>query len=108
MRVKRNKGTLTSDRIAKLDALGFAWESSKKVLVGGEGITAEWQALFDELLKYKEVHGSYNVPNKWTENTTLGNWVSRQRHLKRQNKLHPKREEKLNEIGFNWNFENLP
>jgi superfamily II DNA or RNA helicase len=107
MRAKRNNVTLLPDRIAKLDGIGFNWVSSKKVLVGGEGITAEWQASFDELLEYYETHGSCNVPYTWPQNPRLAHWVSRQRHLKRQKKLHPKREEKLKRIGFNWNFENM-
>ena len=41
MRAKRNNGTLLTDRIVKLDAIGFNWVSSKKVLVGGGEITAE-------------------------------------------------------------------
>lgn len=105
MRAKRNNGTLSTDRIAKLDAIGFNWVSSKKVLVGGGGITAEWQSSFDELLEYYEAHGSCNVPYMWPQNPKLAHWVSRQRYLKKQNKLHPKRQEKLNEIGFSWNIE---
>ena len=53
---QRNNGTLSADRIAKLDALGFVWASSRKTLVDGEGISADWQARFDELLRYKETH----------------------------------------------------
>jgi superfamily II DNA or RNA helicase len=105
MRAKLNNGTLLPDRIAKLDAIGFNWVSSKKVLVGGGGITAEWQAIYDELLEYYEVHGSCDVPYMWPENPRLAHWISRQRYLKKQNKLHPNREKKLNEIGFGWNIE---
>jgi hypothetical protein len=41
----------------------------------------------------------------WPENPRLAHWISRQRYLKKQNKLHPNREKKLNEIGFGWNIE---
>jgi superfamily II DNA or RNA helicase len=104
MRAKLNNGTLLPDRIAQLDAIGFNWVSSKKVLVGGGGITAEWQAIYDELLEYYEANGSCNVPYMWPQNPRLSHWVSRQRYLKKQNKLHPKRVKKLNEIGFSWNL----
>ncbi len=107
MRTKRKNGSLSADRIAKLDAIGFNWVSSRKILVGGVGITAEWKVAFDKLLEYYKAHGNYNVPYAWSENPKLGRWVGWQRFLKKQNKLHPKRVEKLNEIGFNWNFENM-
>jgi hypothetical protein len=42
MRTQRNNGTLSADRIAKLDALGFVWASSRKTLIDGDGISPEW------------------------------------------------------------------
>ncbi|MCX6131327.1 MAG: helicase associated domain-containing protein, partial [Proteobacteria bacterium] len=105
MRTRRKNGSLSADRIAKLDAIGFNWVSSRKILVGGEGITEEWQVAFDNLLEYYKAHGNCSVPNTWSENPKLGRWVRYQRYLKKQNKLHPKRQEKLDEIGFNWNFD---
>jgi hypothetical protein len=40
----------------------------------------------------------------WTENPLLGRWVSQQRQQKKSGKLHPKREEMLNAVGFDWGF----
>ncbi|NJM55433.1 MAG: hypothetical protein HC841_05540 [Verrucomicrobiae bacterium] len=102
MRTKRNSGRLSADRIAKLDALGFAWESSRTAEVGGDGIIASWKKRFDELLGFKEANGDCKVPADWAKNPPLGRWVSQQRSMKKAGKLHPKREEMLNEIGFDW------
>ncbi|MSU62652.1 MAG: hypothetical protein EXS31_09675 [Pedosphaera sp.] len=102
MRTQRNKGTLSADRIAKLDALGFVWASSRKVLIDGDGISAEWQARFDELLQHKETHGDFAVPSKWRENPQLSNWVRNQRQNRKSGTLHPERQRRLDEIGFVW------
>jgi superfamily II DNA or RNA helicase len=107
MRTKRNNGSLSADRIAKLDAIGFVWASSRKVLFDGYGISMQWHARFDELLKYKQAHGNWDVPARWPENPQLGNWVNQQRLLKNRQELQPKREEKLNAVGFNWCFDSL-
>jgi hypothetical protein len=102
MRTGRNSGRLSADRIAKLDALGFVWTSSRKTLIDGDGISAEWQARFEELLRYKQTHGDCQVPAKWPENPQLGNWVSQQRQNRKGGTLHPERQRRLDEIGFDW------
>jgi superfamily II DNA or RNA helicase len=104
MRTQRNSGRLSAERIAKLDAIGFAWGSRSMAEVGGEGINARWKMRFDELLRYKEKNGDCKVPNEWPENLKLGHWVNQQRYLKKCGQLHPKREEMLNSIAFDWGF----
>jgi len=102
MRTQRNNGKLSTDRIAKLNALGFVWASSCKVLVDGDGISAEWQARFDELLQYKQAHGDCDVPTRWPENPQLGRWLSQQRQNRKSGTLQPERQRRLDEIGFDW------
>ena len=104
MRTQRNSGKLSDERIVKLDALGFVWMSSQRTEVGGEGINAAWKARFDELLCYKEMNGHCKVPTEWPENPVLGRWVGQQRQKKKSGTLHPKREELLNSIDFDWGF----
>jgi hypothetical protein len=88
-RTQRNSGKLSDERIAKLDALGFAWGLSRTAEVDGEGINAAWKARFDELLRYKEMNGHCKVPTDWPENPQLGRWVRQQRSIKKNGKLHP-------------------
>ena len=102
MRTQRNSGRLSADRIAKLDTLGFVWESSRTAEISGEGINAAWKTRFDKLLRYKETNGDCKVPKAWPDDPQLGRWVGQQRQLKKSGKLHPKREEMLQTIGFAW------
>ncbi|MBI5393709.1 MAG: Helicase associated domain protein [Verrucomicrobia bacterium] len=100
MRSQRNSGRLSADRIAKLDALGFAWASTRSS--GEDGMSTAWKVRYDELLRYRERHGDCDVPTKRSENEQLGNWVSRQRQSKKQGRLHPDQVKMLEEIGFTW------
>lgn len=108
MRAMRKKGALSTDQIAKLDAIGFAWVSVRKAIpaqmmnVLQEPITASWKKHFDELIIYRNEHGNCDVPVKWKENPQLGGWAAGQRALKKSGKLHPDRERLLDEIGFGW------
>lgn len=104
MRSKRNSGTLSADRIAKLDAVGFAWNSTHAaaVRVGEDGINGAWKARFDELLAYKQANGNCEEPARRGEKKELANWVSMQRQRKKRGQLHPERVRLLEEIGFIW------
>lgn len=83
-RTQRNSGKLAPDRIAKLNALGFVWKSSRTVQVVGEGINAAWKTRYDELRLYKTMHGDCKVPTEWPQNPQLAHWVVRQRQLKKR------------------------
>jgi hypothetical protein len=104
MRAQRNRGTLSAERIAKLDAIGFAWASGKKagVKLGEQMVNEAWKVRFDELLAYKQRHGDCDVPAKWNQNERLANWVSMQRQMKKRDALPEARIKLLEEIGFNW------
>jgi Helicase associated domain len=59
--------TLSRDRIALLNALGFQW----KIGIPAVG----WEHRFRELLEYRRLHGDCNVPQAWTDNRQLGRYV---------------------------------
>lgn len=96
-RSQRKRGTLSADRISKLDALGFIWDKQVE-----EGISVAWETHFNELIQFKARYGHCMVPTENSDNSSLGHWVSVQRGLRRKGSLHPKREEMLNSIGFVW------
>ncbi len=100
-RVQRNRGTLSAERMAKLDAVGFLWQGKGRK-IGEDGMNSVWQERFDELLGYQKIHGNCNVPGGREENAKLGNWVQQQRQLRKKGKLHPERIRLLDEIGFVW------
>jgi hypothetical protein len=104
MRSDRNNGTLSLERIAKLDALGFPWKSARSgnVVVGEENVSVAWKARFEDLVNYKRAHGDCDVPAKWKTNEPLANWVSMQRQLNKSGKLPQARVNLLQQIGFSW------
>jgi hypothetical protein len=68
-----------------------------------------WTGKFEELLVFRLKHGHCLVPYVFTENSSLAEWVKRQRHqykLKNEGKhsaLSQDRIEALEAIGFVWN-----
>jgi hypothetical protein len=91
---------MTAARAAKLEALGFIWET----------LDAAWEAQLARLAVYKEAHGGdCNVPQGWAEDPRLGSWVHRQRtHKKKLDRSDPSpgmtaaRVVKLEALGFVW------
>lgn len=59
----RNDGILTSDRIAVLDTVGFAWNVRGDVF---------WQKHYNLLVEYKKENGDVKVPRLFTKNPKLG------------------------------------
>ena len=91
-RMLGNRGKLSTDRKARLDALGFAWGPRHTV----------WDGMFTDLKRYKEEFGHCNVTRKWRQNPKLGPWVSVQRMQERAGKLSPARKARLDSLGFEW------
>ena len=92
---------LTTDRIQRLEQLGFTWS------VRPEPVTT-WNKKFHELKTYKTAFGTCMVPQRYTSNPQLGTWVHTQRRqykLRIEGKKSSMTGEKvdaLNSIGFNW------
>jgi hypothetical protein len=63
------KTHMTTFRIKELDSLGFEW---------GVCFNA-WEKRFSELADYRKIHGHCNVPQSYSENIQLGNWVTKQK-----------------------------
>jgi hypothetical protein len=68
------KGPLSQKRIDKLTAWGFDFKEPTGIKVTGERKT--WEERFQELLQFKEEHGSVDVPQQYPG---LGTWVHHQR-----------------------------
>ena len=99
---KRQEGkqsAISSERIAKLNGIGFEWYP----------LETQWSMLFDLLCQYKNEHGDCLVPKRFKVNgINLAGWVSLQRQdyrRRREGEASPmtdERIEQLNEIGFDW------
>ena len=88
----RNK--LSSDRIQRLEAIGFTW-----------GLLDEkFEKGFQETLKFKKTSGYPNVSNRYItpEGFRLGQWQAHQRNNFIAGKLSSDRIQKLEYIGFTW------
>ena len=95
---KGKNSTMTDERIAKLEKIGFVWDANE----------AAWTTRFVELVAYKQEHGDCNVPRNYGPNEQLGRWVFTQRyHYQRWNKgkkanITEARIAKLDAIEFEW------
>jgi superfamily II DNA or RNA helicase len=68
-----------------------------------ERVTDSWDERFGQLISFKEINGDCNVPFEWTDNPTLAIWCSTQRYAYKENRISPRKKERLEQIGFVWN-----
>ena len=87
-------GQLASDKIEMLDAIDFNWDPSNTL----------WAMRFHELQEFAAQNEHTNVPLRYTENPSLGSWVSTQRVEYRKGTLSDERIRKLESIDFLWNL----
>ncbi len=87
------KGELASERIQRLEELGFVWD-----------VLAEaWEQGFAALEAFKQREGHLRVPRTLRESGLgLGGWVRRQRQAFRKGELASERIQRLEELGFPW------
>ncbi|KAL7534255.1 hypothetical protein ACHAWF_004770 [Thalassiosira exigua] len=83
------RGKLNEDRLKRLDELGFSWDVYEN----------KWDAMFDELEKYKRENRHCIVPQRHGK---LGRWVKSQRVGYKEGKLPEQRRARLEKIGFRW------
>jgi len=93
-RQSKKWGTLSAERIRRLEALGFVWNP----------LETFWEEMFTALVQYKEKHGDCNVPITWPENPQLGRWIANQRTSKKRGTLSEDRIRRLEAFGFVWSF----
>ena len=92
-RTARNREQLATERIERLNSLGFDWDP----------IATRWEEMFQQLLTFKEQQGHTNVPQGRPEWKDLANWVRNQRKARVQNQpIMKERSKRLDEIGFVW------
>ncbi|MDA0369809.1 MAG: Helicase associated domain protein, partial [Proteobacteria bacterium] len=85
-------GSLSDDRVKRLEGLGFVWEP----------LDAAWEEMFSALVSFRESHGDCNVPTGWKENPKLGSWCNTQRMAFRKEALSDDRVKRLESLGFVW------
>ncbi|MBI5674921.1 MAG: Helicase associated domain protein [Nitrospirae bacterium] len=87
-------GKLDSERIKRLEAIGFKWERIEDAFEKG----------FQETLRYKEQTGDANTPQRYKtpDGYALGSWQDTQRQNFKNGKLDSERIKRLEAIGFKW------
>ena len=100
-RAAYQEGTLTPDRIARLEAIGMEW--------GGRN-ERQWQEAYAAAKRYFAQHGDLNIPYDYVtpEGFRLGQWIVRQRMACKGHAgktLSPERKQLLEVIGMNWREE---
>ena len=63
-----------------------------------------WLERYAELVEYKETEGDCDVPQR---QGALGKWVSEQRKRKKNGKLPVHQQQKLEELGFNFQIRDV-
>lgn len=91
--VRRCRSELGEERVAELDALGFAWISARQC-------GSAFMATFRELRAFYVVHGHTDVSEVQGEDTELARWCVAMRDAQRQGNLSPKRLAYLKEVGW--------
>merc|ERR1712032_1178206 len=89
-RQDKRKQIMHNERVVRLEGLGFQWNV----------LTDLWEARFRELAVFMQEHGHCNIPRKYAGG--LGMWVKNQRKKKKSQSLDADRNERLEELGFQW------
>ncbi|MCD7761789.1 MAG: Helicase associated domain protein [Lachnospiraceae bacterium] len=92
-------GSLSEERIQRLDAIGMAWEAASDL---------RWERNYAAAKRYRETYGDLNPPAKYVDEdgVALGEWLASLRAWKNagghQMRLTPERIQKLNDLGMIW------
>ena len=92
LRQQKRRGKLDELHIQRLSAEGFIWDARDDV----------WEAMFQALINYRNKTGSIAIPRDWPANPKLAGWSSRQRGLRKREKLSADRIRRLDAQGFPW------
>jgi ferredoxin-thioredoxin reductase catalytic subunit len=95
-RQSHKKNRLSSDKIHRLNAIGFIWDILAEAFENG----------FYEPCRYKKQFGTPNAPSNYitAEGFKLGIWHGTQRKAYKQNEILSDRVRRLESIGFAWDL----
>ncbi|WP_430336148.1 helicase associated domain-containing protein [Rhodococcus sp. ACT016] len=105
-RAERRRGTptLTDERIAQLDNLGFVWDPPRGRTI--DEFAEQWVAGIEHIEQYVTEQGHARVPSAWVceDGFRLGRWASGRRSERRHNApaLTSDRIAQLDDLGFDW------
>lgn len=91
-RMAKRKGTLSPDRVAKLEALGVSWDPHADA----------WEKRFEALRHFHSREGNCDPPPSHRKDIGLYAWLVKQRVDYRRGVLSPVRAAKLEQLGIVW------
>lgn len=91
-RKMRKHNKLSQKRIDLLNELNFEWDLKN----------ALWLQNFNKLKAYAKKYNNANVPRKYKDDPSLGQWVNELRKAYRAKRLSSDRIEMINSLGFSW------
>eukprot|EP00584_Thalassiosira_punctigera_P016615 CAMPEP_0172552964 /NCGR_PEP_ID=MMETSP1067-20121228/47522_1 /TAXON_ID=265564 ORGANISM="Thalassiosira punctigera, Strain Tpunct2005C2" /NCGR_SAMPLE_ID=MMETSP1067 /ASSEMBLY_ACC=CAM_ASM_000444 /LENGTH=342 /DNA_ID=CAMNT_0013341047 /DNA_START=163 /DNA_END=1188 /DNA_ORIENTATION=+ len=92
-RRSHNSGTLSNDRIIRLEQIGFSWGA---VYMSYEH---RWKHRYNQLVSFHRENGHTHIPSSYPE---LGQWSSRQRLKYKMGTISQERISLLEKIKFKW------
>lgn len=95
-RIYYRKGTLSPERIERLNSIGFQFTFEE---------TKSWDERFEELKNYYKTYNTKQVNS--AIDLALYSWERRQRQTYAKGKLEEEQIVRLNEIGFDWAFKRI-
>lgn len=108
-RRKARNGTLEPKKCSQLEEMGIDLSGNRGKLVNYPEIRdrARWNAQYENLKRFRQIHGHCNVPKRYLEDKSLAAWVSAQRRRylmlkKKDASSNPEWVERLEDIGFQW------
>jgi hypothetical protein len=96
-RRQRKQGTLDTDRIERLDAIGFSWAVRTRRFVA-----RDWDAMVAQLAAFYRDHGHSNVTSARPGDRELAAWLHGVRCNKRAGRLDADRVRHLDALGVVW------
>jgi hypothetical protein len=96
-RRQRKLGSLSFERIERLDAIDFVWEVRARRFVA-----RDWDAMVAQLETFLRSRGHSNVPRAASRHRELSAWLNGVRCSKRSGRLAKERVRQLEELGIVW------
>lgn len=94
------KGTLPENRKKLLESIGFTLETKQLTQRNTTKNDEKWQQQYQKLVEYKKKHNNANVPQRYSEEPSLGIWCDTQRQQYARDLLREDRKNLLKDIGF--------
>jgi superfamily II DNA or RNA helicase len=104
-RWKFSRGELAADQIKQLKQLGIDFPPVENAVASEATPQKAWEAMFENLVAYKQKYGDCDVPKDFDGIKRLAWWVVCQRNLRAARELKRECIQRLDEVGFVWNTE---